>query len=392
MMPASGSRDGFALPVALLAMIIIGAIVTGGFYASSQEARVSMSTELGAQAFYVAEYGLDQILASGRTADFNGVVAPEDWGGADVTTSTGQVLGHYDIEARSVGERLFLVTSTGTVSAGRDNASREVASIVRTARAELPRQSALSIFGGLTMHGNATEIDGFEQPEPGCPPIGAGVPGITTNRPDLIEATANLNGDPPIQEDPSLDVETLSTFGTLTLADLTEMADIVFEHGIPASQSPDPSTGAAGECNTADSLNWGDPLDGGVCGNRFPIIYAKDDVKITGGVGQGILIVDGDLDLAGNMQFFGVVVVTGKLWMGGTGQTGGQIVGTAIVHNGAELIDESTTVGNSMVQYSKCRVDRAFDAALRIRPLAARSWIDVSAAAPAALATGFPGG
>ncbi len=388
---ASALRDGFALPIALLAMIVIGAIVTGGFYASSQETRVSMSSELGGQAFYVAEYGLDEVLASSRTGDFTSVVAPEDWGGEDVTTGGGDLLGHYDIEVRSVGERMFLVSSTGTVTAGGHHASREVGTIIRTLTADMPRESALSIYGGLTMKGNATEINGFEEQEPGCAPIGTGVPGITTNRPDLVDATANLTGVPPIQDDPSLDVAALSTFGSLSLDDLKGMADLVFEHGIPVSQSPEPTTNGSGACDTSNPLNWGDPVDGGVCKGRFPIIYSKDDAKITGGMGQGILIVDGDLELAGNMKFFGVVIVLGKLWMGGTGQTGGQIVGSAIVHNGAELVDESTTVGNSMIQYSRCRVERAFNAILRVRPLAARGWMDLSVAAPAALTTGFPG-
>jgi hypothetical protein len=43
------------------------------------------------------------------------------------------------------------------------------------------------------------------------------------------------------------------------------------------------------------------------------------------------------------------------------------------------LDSESTTLGNSLVQYNHCTTENAFNAALRPRPLASRSWMDFTA-------------
>ena len=66
-------RDGAALPVALLAILVIGALVTGGFYSSSQESRISVSADLGSQAFYVAEYGLQDALGTWKNLKLEAV-------------------------------------------------------------------------------------------------------------------------------------------------------------------------------------------------------------------------------------------------------------------------------------------------------------------------------
>ena len=55
-------RAGFALPATLLAMFVIGAILTGGFYVSAQEHDISVSTDLGSRALLAAEYGIEHDL------------------------------------------------------------------------------------------------------------------------------------------------------------------------------------------------------------------------------------------------------------------------------------------------------------------------------------------
>ena len=52
------------------------------------------------------------------------------------------------------------------------------------------------------------------------------------------------------------------------------------------------------------------------CARYYPVIYARGDLRITGGGGQGILLVGGDLDVEGGFAFDGPVVVRGKLTRG----------------------------------------------------------------------------
>src|SRR4029079_18254653 len=86
---------------------------------------------------------------------------------------------------------------------------------------------------------------------------------------------------------------------------------------------PGSPPGTLQTCRTSSNTNWGEP-NGGVgsvtaCFNYFPIIYAPGNLRISGGRGQGILLVRGDLDLSGGMEFYGPVIVLGNLTSTGTG-------------------------------------------------------------------------
>jgi len=131
-------------------------------------------------------------------------------------------------------------------------------------------------------------------------------------------------------------------------------------------------------CNTANPRNWGDPVNPkGVCGNHFPVIYAAGNLGIqSSAYGQGILLVDGDLEFSGGYEFHGPVIVRGVVTTSGTG---GHFIGGVIAANVNNL--EASVTGNALVQYSSCTVQRALlnNAALAIaRPLAQRSWVDMS--------------
>lgn len=384
-------RDGFALPIALLAMMIIGALVTGGFYASSQESRVSASTDLASEAFYIAEYGLEETLATWRNAQFQAVATEHAFGTTVVAAPGGGTLGDYDIHVRRIGAQLFLVRSTGRVAAGSRTAQRRVAAMVRTLEPRLPAPTALAIFGGLTAGGSSL-IRGDDAGGPGCLP-GDSVAGVTAFDSTLIDAgnKERISGAPPIVQDASLDTAGLSAFGALHLADLMASATRVYEPGETESgMAPVVATDSllgTSVCDTSVRSNWGDPGGVGPCADEFPIILAKGDLHLSTGEGQGILIVEGDLRASGNFHFYGVVIVLGELETAGTGN---HVEGSVIVQGDGRLDSESTTLGNSLVQYSRCRVDRAFSATMRARPLASRSWLDLTAAAPGRLSVAFP--
>ena len=97
-----------------------------------------------------------------------------------------------------------------------------------------------------------------------------------------------------------------------------------------------------------------------------------------GGVGQGILLVEGDLDLRGNFTFFGMILVKGNM---GTQGSGNRVFGGIMAGN-AE-IDAQSITGGSEIQYSSCVIDRVTDniAGLTLNwalPLSERGWVDLS--------------
>ena len=142
--------------------------------------------------------------------------------------------------------------------------------------------------------------------------------------------------------------------------------------GVQASLNGD------GSCNRGAYLNWGEPTDlSHACAGYFPIIHVNGDARMqSGGRGQGILLVEGDLDLRGAFEFYGVVIVQGAFQTQGSGNR----VNGAVWASNAQIQDQSL-VGGSVTQYSSCAVEQAIlnNASLnRARPIMDRGWVDVS--------------
>lgn len=377
---STSMREGFALPMALLAMMVIGAIVTGGFYASSQGSQISTSTDLGSQAFYVAEYGLNEALGTWRNAALVEVADTQSMD-PDSVVENGRTLGRYALHVRRLGPSIFLLTSVGRVTGGQQEAVRRVGAIVRTAQPQMPAPTALAVYGGLTVGGNSN-IHGNDAGGPDCVQ-GDTVAGVTAYDSTLVDPSNRdkITGSPPIDENTALDTSGLSDFGDIDLQELIAAATKIYEAGESENgMAPATTTDANGNtiCDTSIRSNWGEPSDTAhACYDKYPIIYAKGNLHLKTGVGQGILIVEGNLKASGNFDFYGIVIVLGELETTGTGN---HIEGSVIVQGHGMLDSESTTLGNSLVQYSRCRVDNAFNASLRPRLLASRSWLDFTAA------------
>jgi hypothetical protein len=363
------AREGFALPAALLAMIVIGAIVTGGFYVSGQEHDVSVSIHQGTSAMFVADYGLEETLATRTTATVADPSSGTLWVG-------GRRLGNYAVTVLHLGNRVYAVQSEGRVVRGDQEAVRRAGAFVRTTTASAPYTSAMTVIGSLNREGNAT-ISGTDQ----CGSEST-APGVMALDQSLISGVTKgsgepmITGSPAVGEDPTMSLDKLNDFGDIDLAELISMATHQYS-GNPAwpqHMAPATTTDASGNtiCNRTVNLNWGDPdATPGVCGNYYPIIHINSNARLDVGRGQGILIVDGDLEVKGNFEFSGVVIVTGSFHMEGTGS---KLNGTVIVQGEGSVDTESGQSGNAKIQYNSCKVKEAFAHNMRVRPLASRSW------------------
>jgi hypothetical protein len=371
-------RDGFVLPVALMAMIVIGAIVTGGFYVASQEHTVSVSTDQAARALAMAEYGLDEAMATMRGRDVvrYGVGTPVVFSPVQVMNGS-SVQGEYRIGILPlVDETLYLIHSEGRAGGGSNAATRRVSSLMRlnSFKSDYTR-AALVVYGEFTRSGNST-VNGADV----CG-VESGTPGVIAKDTSVVTEDGQkdkIMGDPPKEERPEMTADSLSQFGDLGLQDMIEMADIVYPNAVaPINMAP--TSDSYGKCETSNPNNWGQPDKTATthedCKDYYPIIYSDGDLLLETGTGQGLLIVDGNLTIKGNLTFFGVVIVTGSLLMEGTGQGTGKISGTVIVQGEGMVDTNSETSGNAMIEYDSCNVRNAFMHAPRIRPLFARSWV-----------------
>ena len=114
-----------------------------------------------------------------------------------------------------------------------------------------------------------------------------------------------------------------------------------------------PDSTATGDCRAGPAFpsNWGNPENpGAACWDWFPVIHITGNARVqSGGVGQGVMLVDGDLDLRGNFVFYGIIIAQGNLDTQGSGN---RVYGGIMASN-ADFDDQSLT-GGSVITNSTC--------------------------------------
>lgn len=382
---SNDARDGFALPAAVFGLVVVGVLVTGGFYIARQESRIGVAADHAARAFYLAERGVNEVLANPEVSLLNAIGM---WGDTAVAGATDE--GIWEVEITRMASRTYFLDGTGRITRGGrilGGANRRVGLVAKLFTAVIDPPAALATQGDLWV-GGSSEIIGLDS----NPDAWGGLcseddledkAGILIDDVDNISTSGNkydVDGSPAIEEDPTLTIDKLLQFGDLTFDDLAKFASIEFTSSETITNTLPDSMLVDGSwvCRTNNKYNWGDPLNpGAVCGNHFPIIYAHQNLNInSSAAGQGILLIEGDLKLQGGFQFYGPVIVKGTL---STAGTGGHVNGGVIAAN--VNLDTSTVLGNALVQYSTCAVTRALlnnRDLTQLRPLAQRSWVDLS--------------
>jgi hypothetical protein len=357
-------------------MVVIGVLVTGGFFVARQESRIGIASENGADAFYLAERGINETLL-GWDAPLKTMAI-----GDSVTVSDTVPDGFWTVRVRRTAERLYFIDATGVVTRGGalySGASRRMGLVTRMFTVALTPPAALTTRGQVTMKGSAS-IDGNDATPPGWTGLCSGVddkPGLVVDDTTQVSATGkgHLVGTPPMAEDTTIADSTFTSFGGLSWADLVALADKTLAGGSLSTTGPVVS---GGTCQESVALNWGDPVNpAGACGDYFPIVYIGGHARIqSGGVGQGVLLVDGDLDLRGNFLYAGIIIVQGEFETQGTGN---RVLGGVYASN-SSLGDQSVT-GGSVIGNSSCAITRAIllnSSLSRPVPLA-RGWVDLTA-------------
>jgi hypothetical protein len=378
----SRSRPGFALAIALAAIVIIGAIITGMFFSSTQEYRISRNTAMQARALTAAEYGLNLVMTKAQwntswNTSANGLLATVPYQTGDGGIDT--------VRVTKLSDGIFTLTSTGRVGpATGAQARHRVGALVTLAVPQLNMLGALTTRGQAKIGGNS-QLDGTDSPIAGwdCPPPGTGMAGLAlpdSSSGNLSTPGCNgltcVTGTPKISQNPAAAKDsTYFNYGPgLSWSDLTGMAGLTISSGTTLS-GIGPSV-SGGVCNTANSSNWGDALHNDPstvpCQSYFPIIYAAGNLHLTGGQGQGILLVEGDLTVTGGFQFFGPVIVKGSL---STSGTGGHFNGGVMAAN--VDLEQSTLLGNAVIHFSSCALNRALAGAATPIFTAGRSWTEL---------------
>lgn len=378
---------GFALALAVFALVVVGALATGGLYLARQATLTGMAHQRNSRALYVAERAVAEVVEGW---DANAMGALPVMGEATLSGVTGD--GVWSVEVRRDSHWIYYLEAQGTVAeAGplRNSASRRLGLVVKMRPPDLTLRAALTT-GGSTRTGGNSVVSGEDTPPHGseggradwsrvCPIEGPTVhPGILAGE---VEDRDGVGGrgqgrwfEAPEQAGESRAAEASAPWaGGVGWDDLTELATIKTPSARP---SPTPVLGTGGRCDTSVPTNWGNPFDlDHPCSDYFPVIHRQGDMELAGGFGQGILLVDGDLKVVGGTEFYGLVIVQGGIQVVGSG---GRLWGGVVTTNRGG--SGNTLVGNAVIQYSSCAIQRALSnsALTRVETLGERAWADLS--------------
>lgn len=371
------NERGIALAVAIFALVVIGALVAGTFFAGRSEQQTGRNTVYVTQAAEAAEAGLSDAISTGTGAVYDAIPLGGSVDLADLTIS-GQLAA--DRSVSRLTSSVFLIRAIGNRTDGAGNvlATRSLGQLVRIMTADVKVKAGLTVLGDVTVTGNST-VSGNDLMPPAwgsaaisCPGLDS-VAGVRYSGTLTQGGSSTISGDPPKQYDPTLD--STNIFGNATFEQLKALRTLTLTGDI--SGLAPVATGTPPRCDASVQSNWGAPADPlSPCFNYFPIIYKQGDLSLSGtGEGQGILLVEGNLQAQGRIDFYGPVLVTGEVDIRGTGSSATKFYGGVIAQDVS--LDDSRLSGNATVNYSSCAVHRALRGSAIIATLAERSWVQL---------------
>jgi hypothetical protein len=373
-------RRGIALLSALVALVLTSLAMVALFHLAVGESRRARSDVHGVQAAAAADGGL---LTTVRDWPTNA------WDTLRVGDTLPAVVHRFAsaravVQGMRISEFVWHVVSSGESgdSAARTLARRRVNALFRLAVPDLPVEAALTARDSVSLRGSALVVGADSSGGIGgvaCPP---GSPGAAVATPDttaVCDGSCAQHSGIRALGAPALLQDTLAgdslrylRFGAEDWALLTAHAHAVLPAGIVVTPAPQVTQG---RCDPTVGSNWGDPTGVSLCASHAPLIWARGDLEVRGGAGQGLLLVDGDLTLSQGARFVGVVITRDDL-MSGSG--GGSIVGLTLAADLRKGPGDHTTLADGVrIQLGRCAVDGVLRRSARLVPVVSRWWATV---------------
>jgi hypothetical protein len=321
---------------------------------------------MGTQAMEAAEAGMNDLLA-------NWSVTYNTYGifGDSVFPTVNVGAGRYTqtLTRMAGGKYLLSVRGDRLGASGAVIATQYLSRYLRLAIPFLDIQAAITAEDGITAGGNIDIVGNDTNPPnwTGCAPPVDKAGGRSAQDIDVHGASSMIGTPPQVEFDPTV----VDSLFTVPFNALKSMATLTLAPGTYTGLAPS-ITGSPSVCNKTDPNNWGEPYAAptvGVvtqCQKYFPIIYVPGNLSVSGGRGQGILLIEGDGQATGNFIFDGIVISLGGLQVNGNGnKVTGAILTLGVTAN---------LHGTPDIFYSSCAIHRALQYSVRAEPMADRSW------------------
>ncbi len=371
------SEKGMALMMSLGAITIIGVLMGGVLFVATQDYRIGGNTVRSTRAATAADLGLNRVPVAWNLANnqmqFGATVAMAFTAPGGATANV--------IITRLNGPFFWAVSegyagSMGSQASGR----RRYGTLFRLDLPQMNILGAITTQGTTTVNGNVS-VNGNDAAPAGWSSCGAAGPNvagaaISPTTTATVNGSVTVNGNPPVLTTSAAgDSNTYFNYGNTNYQALAATASLTYPGGAVLNGVYPIAVGAVCQAST-NPANWGDPnraTPAGACETYFPTIHVLGDLRVNTGSGQGVLLVDGDITVAGNFAFTGVVIARGGLKMTGTGN---KITG-AVMAASVDVTDNVALAGNTSLQYSSCALLASLSASAYPKQAMQRAWVDM---------------
>lgn len=385
------NRPGFAMFIALGALVIIGVLVAASSYITLQEGRLGQNQLAESRSFSAAEYGLNKVQADwDKTPNMNMAVG--------TSYDTAYALNSKDtakVRYTRLNNETFWIVSEGRSFVGSTQyanrtAVKRVGAILRLRIPTIKANGAITGAGHVNVQGSAEVRGANDIPAgwDGCDLTAPGKAAIVVAHPDSlsIQKPANVTGPTGSSTNGSAidplaaDSNTYVRYGDETWNALVSQANVTITQEMGPDAHPDTFPVPGGACNKSLITNWGEPWRPTkavmpACYNYFPIIYATGNLKLNQGRGQGILLVNGDLRANGQFEWWGLIVVRDDFKKGnGNAEIHGAIMARNATPDDAA---QNEVIGNITVKYSQCSLEHAMRGSAQVVQAKERAWAEL---------------
>jgi hypothetical protein len=320
--------------IVLVALVGLTALAAAGMVLTETQLRASENQQAGASAFYAADAGLQQYLASndGATVDT-----------FTYTEGTAIVEGEKVLDLPN-DRVLYRVRSTSTYAPPQGGtASRTVSRLALYSQGSIVAKASLASGSGLHKNGGAGTIDGEDQ-APGGNPKCPNSPKPTVAGVAVPPGGYTQSGGSPVPEGDPAVYEAASEIALLE------------ETGVPWDQIV--NQGLLAPDYTIPPDSW--PNFGSIPADEWPVVYVEGNHTVgPSDDGRGVLIVEDNLTMNGSFQWEGLVLVGGYLTSNGY-----QTIEGATITGLNELLGDNVPVsdlgnGNKKFLYESCNITMA---------------------------------
>lgn len=315
-----GGTEGFALAVVVV-LLLAGALLAHASLALARlEFRVSVAFGDVVQARLAAQAAATSSLAAASGFSHDGT--PVGLAVDSVVGSRGST--RFSGRLRRVSPEIWLAEGDGESRTGSAAVARVAWALDPQTRAD-DWPAALVVGGALELLDGAVVSERIDRTPEVLPPGGCEDPV------DVPVLSRPPSGRPPWILDT---VPSWAPFGQIGVESVSALLS---DSLLSGSGTPQPDV-AFGVCLAENVWNWGDPGGARPCDDHMVGVVAPESLLVSGGSGQGLLVLEKGGALT-DVDFFGVVVAMGDLVLSGSTRITGLVYAAAgiTVTSGARI-------------------------------------------------------